>query len=329
MTTATAPPGAGPGCRRSWGHRVGRRTASRAAEVLSHRHRWDRRHLLPDRRLIGNAISSDKYQRQRGRHQRRRCANVNGIVGRLRWNLASARPDVNFWAFTRHRHLRGQAQGGRAARHSQSLPRERAYRASERVGGQVRRRPQGQAGLPRRARLRHARVNATADPWCLWADARRTSSPNISKQQQCAEKLEGRLSLDAYFQTTGYPQGTLSELRGNQRFELLPLAGRKRKSCRRSSNSSPTTEIPAGVYKDVAAVQTLIGRRPVGNLCQNRRGPRLCGDQGAVERQDAGRRSTPATPRARRSARRRRSPASAFLCMPAPRNSYKEAGLLK
>ena len=48
--------------------------------------------------------------------------------------------------------------------------------------------------------------------------------PEYLKQQQCAEKLKDG-SLDAYFQTTGFPQGTLTELAATNGFELLPLAG--------------------------------------------------------------------------------------------------------
>ena len=47
------------------------------------------------------------------------------------------------------------------------------------------------------------------------------------KQVQSAEKLKDG-SLDGYFQTTGYPQGTLSELAATNGFELLPIAGAER-----------------------------------------------------------------------------------------------------
>src|SRR5215813_720704 len=48
--------------------------------------------------------------------------------------------------------------------------------------------------------------------------------PEYLKQQQSVEKLKDG-SLDAYFQTTGYPLGTLSELAATNGFDLLPLAG--------------------------------------------------------------------------------------------------------
>jgi len=80
--------------------------------------------------------------------------------------------------------------------------------------------------------------------------------PEYLKQQQCAEKLKDG-SLDAYFQTTGYPQGTLLELAATNGFELLPLAGPQAEKLQAQFKFFANDEIPAGVYKDVAAVQTL------------------------------------------------------------------------
>jgi TRAP transporter TAXI family solute receptor len=80
--------------------------------------------------------------------------------------------------------------------------------------------------------------------------------PEYLKQQQCAEKLKDG-SLDAYFQTTGYPQGTLTELAATNGFELLPLAGAEAAKLQAQFKFFAKDEIPSGVYKDVAGVQTL------------------------------------------------------------------------
>jgi uncharacterized protein len=80
------------------GARVGRRTGSRAAEVLPHRHGWDWGHYYPIGGLIGNAISSDSVNVS-AVATNGSVANVNGIVaGSMESGFSQA--DVNFWAFT-------------------------------------------------------------------------------------------------------------------------------------------------------------------------------------------------------------------------------------
>ncbi|MBI3513927.1 MAG: TAXI family TRAP transporter solute-binding subunit, partial [Proteobacteria bacterium] len=64
-------------------------------------------------------------------------------------------------------------------------------------------------------------------------------------------------SLDAYFQTTGYPQGTIVELATTTGLELLPLAGAEADKLRAQFKFFAVDEIPAGVYKDVPATKTL------------------------------------------------------------------------
>jgi uncharacterized protein len=80
--------------------------------------------------------------------------------------------------------------------------------------------------------------------------------PEYLKQQQCAEKLKDG-SLDAYFQTTGSPQGTLTELAATNGFDLLPLSGPAAEKLQSQFKFFANDEIPAGVYKDVAGVKTL------------------------------------------------------------------------
>ena len=88
--------------------------------------------------------------------------------------------------------------------------------------------------------------------------------PEYLKPEQCAEKMKDG-SLDAYFQTTGYPQGTLSELAATNGFELLPIDGAEaRQDAWRSTSSSPRTTIPAGTYKDVDGRQDRSRSAPSG-----------------------------------------------------------------
>ena len=48
--------------------------------------------------------------------------------------------------------------------------------------------------------------------------------PEYLKQQQASDKFKDG-TLDAFFQTTGYPQGTLTELASTNGFELLAIDG--------------------------------------------------------------------------------------------------------
>jgi len=76
------------------------------------------------------------------------------------------------------------------------------------------------------------------------------------KQVQSAEKFKDG-SLDAYFQTTGYPQGTLSELAATNGFELLPIEGDIRDKIMAQFKFFTKDKIPDGVYKDVKGVETV------------------------------------------------------------------------
>jgi TRAP transporter TAXI family solute receptor len=80
--------------------------------------------------------------------------------------------------------------------------------------------------------------------------------PEYLKQVQSAEKLKDG-SLDAFFQTTGYPQGTIVELATSPGIDLLPIAGAEAQKLQSQFRFFATDEIPAGVYKDVPATKTL------------------------------------------------------------------------
>jgi TRAP transporter TAXI family solute receptor len=80
--------------------------------------------------------------------------------------------------------------------------------------------------------------------------------PEYLKQVQSAEKLKDG-SLDGYFQTTGYPQGTLSELAATNGFELLPIDGEQRDKIMAQYKFFAKDTIPDGTYKDVKGVETV------------------------------------------------------------------------
>jgi uncharacterized protein len=80
--------------------------------------------------------------------------------------------------------------------------------------------------------------------------------PEYLKQQQSTEKLKDG-SLDAYFQTTGYPLGALVELAATNGFDLLPIEGEARDKILAQYTFFAKDKIPDGTYKDVKGVETI------------------------------------------------------------------------
>ncbi len=80
--------------------------------------------------------------------------------------------------------------------------------------------------------------------------------PEYLKQQQSSEKFKDG-TLDAFFQTTGFPQGTLTELASTNGFELLAIDGAEAAKLREQFKFFAIDEIPTDTYKGVAGVKTL------------------------------------------------------------------------
>jgi hypothetical protein len=80
--------------------------------------------------------------------------------------------------------------------------------------------------------------------------------PEYLKPQQSAEKLKDG-SVDAFFSTTGYPQGAISELATTAGIELLPIDGAGRDKILAQYKFFAADKIPDGAYKDVKGVDTI------------------------------------------------------------------------
>lgn len=81
--------------------------------------------------------------------------------------------------------------------------------------------------------------------------------PDYIKPNQAGDKLKDG-SLDAFFFVGGAPAGAIAELASSGTgIELVPLAGPQAEALLKSSPWFAHDSIPAGTYKDVAAVQTL------------------------------------------------------------------------
>ena len=81
--------------------------------------------------------------------------------------------------------------------------------------------------------------------------------PEYLNQAQSAEKMKDG-SVDAFIQTTGYPQGTLVELATTNGIDLVPIDGPQADKLRAQFKFFAAGEIPAGTYKDVGATKTLV-----------------------------------------------------------------------
>ncbi len=81
--------------------------------------------------------------------------------------------------------------------------------------------------------------------------------PEYIKPNQAGDKMKDG-SLDAFFFTGGAPAGAIAELAtSGSGIELLPIDGPQAEGLRMASPFFAVDNIPAGTYKDVAAVRTL------------------------------------------------------------------------
>jgi uncharacterized protein len=76
------------------------------------------------------------------------------------------------------------------------------------------------------------------------------------KPQQAAEKMKDG-SVVAFFSTSGYPQGAITELAATAGIELLPIEGAASDKLRQQYKFFALDEIPDGAYKDVKGVKTI------------------------------------------------------------------------
>src|SRR4029453_9246222 len=170
--------------------------------------------------LIGNAISNDKLNVS-AVATNGSVANVNGIVGGS-MESGFSQADINAWAFTGTGIYEGKPKIEELRVIANLFP--------ESVLVVVRK----GAGIKSLADLKGKRVSIDEPGSGTLVNARallgaygvteKDIKPEYLKQVQSAEKFKDG-SLDAYFQTTGFPQGTLSELAATNGFELLPIDG--------------------------------------------------------------------------------------------------------
>jgi uncharacterized protein len=180
-------------------------------------------------------------------------ANVNGIVGGS-MESGFSQADINAWAFTGTGIYEGKPKIEELRVIANLYP--------ESVHVVVKK----GAGIKSLADLKGKRVSIDEPGSGTLVNARallaafgvseRDIRPEYLKQVQSAEKFKDG-SLEAYFQTTGYPQGTLSELAATNGFELLPIEGEQRDKITAQYKFFAKDKIPDGTYKDVKGVETI------------------------------------------------------------------------
>jgi len=202
--------------------------------------------------MIANAISTDKINVS-AVATNGSVANVNGIVGGS-MESGFSQADINSWAYTGTGIYEGKPKIEELRVIANLYP--------ESVHVVVKK----GAGIKSLADLKGKRVSIDEPGSGTIVNARallaaygvteKDIKPEYLKQVQSAEKFKDG-SLDAYFQTTGYPQGTLSELAATNGFELLPIDGEQREKILAQYKFFAKDKIPDGVYKDVKGVETL------------------------------------------------------------------------
>jgi len=80
--------------------------------------------------------------------------------------------------------------------------------------------------------------------------------PEYLKPNASGDRLRDG-ALDAFFFVGGYPTGAIAELASSAGIELVPIAGPEAKKILADYKFFGPDKVPAGTYKDVAAVETI------------------------------------------------------------------------
>jgi TRAP transporter TAXI family solute receptor len=202
--------------------------------------------------LIGNAISNDKINAS-AVATNGSVANVNGIVGGS-MESGFAQADVSTWAYTGTGIYEGKAKVEELRAIANLYPESvhvvikkglKVGSIAELKGKRVSLDEPGSGTL----------VNAKAI-LAAYGIAERDIKPEYLKPQQAAEKLKDG-SVDAFFSTTGYPQGTIAELAATTGIELVPIDGAGRDKILAQYKFFSKDKIPDSAYKDVKGVETI------------------------------------------------------------------------
>ena len=202
--------------------------------------------------LIANAISNDKMNLS-AVATNGSVANINAIVGgSLESGFSQA--DVNTWAFT----ATGIYEGKPKVEELRAIC--NLYPESVHVVVKKGQNVKSLADLKgKRVSLDEpgsgTLVNAKAI-LAAYGLTEKDIKPEYLKPQQSAEKLKDG-AVDAFFSTTGYPQGAIAELAATTGIELAAIDGAGRDKILAQYKFFAADKIPDGAYKDVKGVDTI------------------------------------------------------------------------
>ncbi len=202
--------------------------------------------------LIANAITTDTLNAS-AVATNGSVANVNGIVGGS-MESGFSQADVNYWAYTGTGLYEGKAKVEELRAIANLYPETIHVICRKGLGAKTVADLKGKRislDEPGSGSLVNARAILGA-----FGITEKDIKPDYLKQQQSVDKLKDG-TLDVFFQTTGYPQGTLTELASTNGFDLLAIEGAEAETLRKQFTFFAADEIPEGTYKGVAGVKTL------------------------------------------------------------------------
>lgn len=202
--------------------------------------------------MIANAISSDKLNVS-AVSTAGSVANINGIVGGS-MESGFSQADVNFWAYTGTGLYEGKAKVDELRVICHLFPEHVHITARKGLGAKTVADLKG-----KRVSLLEIGSGSLVNSRAILAAyglSEKDIKPEYINQVQSAEKMKDG-SVDAFIQTTGYPQGTLVELATTNGIELVPIDGAPAAKLLEQFKFFAADEIPDGAYKGVPATKTL------------------------------------------------------------------------
>ena len=203
--------------------------------------------------MIANAISSDTLNVS-AVSTAGSVANVNGIVGGS-MESGFSQADVNSWAYTGTGLYEGKPKVEELRAICNLFP-EHVHITARKGQGM-----KSVADLKgKRVSLLEIGSGSLVNSRAILAAYGLTEKdikPEYLNQAQSAEKMKDG-SVDAFIQTTGYPQGTLVELATTNGIDLVPIDGEGAAKLLAQFKFFSAGEIPAETYKGVSATKTLV-----------------------------------------------------------------------
>lgn len=202
--------------------------------------------------LIGNAISSDKVNAS-AVASNGSVANINAIVGGSA-ESGFSQSDVAAWAYTGTGIYEGRGKVEELRAIANLFPETVHVVVRKGIGAKTIADLKGKrisVDEPGSGTIVNARTILTA-----YGIGNGDYKAENLKPGPSVDKIKDG-SLDAFFFTSGYPAGALSEMAATHGFELLPIDGEVADKLKKQFSFFADDTIPDGIYKDVKGVKTL------------------------------------------------------------------------